>query len=709
MNRLASAPSRYLREHANNPVDWRPLDDEAFEEARARDVPVFLSIGYAACHWCHVMARESFEDPEVARVLNERFVPVKVDREEHPDVDALYMEAVLAISGHGGWPMSVFLTPEGRPFFGGTYFPPEDRHGMPSFRRVLEAVDEAWRTRRTALEAEARALEEVLRRRLRGAPRPREPVVAPEVEPRRLDAVLDRAVAELEQRFDERHGGFGGAPKFPQPSLLRLLALAASVRADDRALRMLTATLEAMARGGIYDHLGGGFARYSTDATWTVPHFEKMLYDQAQLAVVYLEAWQLTNKPAFAAVARETLDWVLTDLRLDAGGYGSARDADSEGEEGRYYLWTPSELEEAVGGDAARLLAAHYGVTEEGNFEGRCVLRLDPGAPLWPRSLELEQARQALHAARRRREPPALDDKAVVEFNAMLLVALCRAARALDEPRYAASAEELSRFLEREARAGGALGIQGTTDCSGGPLAHGRWRRSVGSDAPATARDLAWIAEAFLSIAELDGDLRHLEAAKAAITELLERFLDAETGLLRLGDPTERKLIVDPLDLEDGATPSANAVALAALVRLAAACSDPELEATGHRLAEAARGVAVAQPLAHPALLAATWLEEVGALSVVVTGKRPDLLATVARRHEPTAVVLFGDHPEHPLFVGRTPGLAYVCRRGVCTLPAATPEELEARLDAERPGRCAGRSASTQDALDSARREGESD
>src|ERR1700722_12214351 len=431
MNRLASEPSPYLRQHAENPVDWYPWGDEAFAQARERDVPVLLSVGYSACHWCHVMAHESFEDTETASQMNSGFVAVKVDREERPDVDAVYMEAVQAMSGRGGWPMTVFLTPDGRPFFAGTYFPDREVHGMPSFRRILAAISQAWASRREEIESQADELSESVRRR---ASLDDHLVSVSTVSPVGLgpsgqgdgvasidwrlvsENLIDQAVAEISARHDARNGGVGGAPKFPQTSLLELGPRHYRYTGDAQSLGVVTNTLDAMAAGGIYDHLGGGFARYSTDETWTVPHFEKMLYDQAGLVLAYLHAWQITTEPRHLQVLSETVDYVLRDLAAPgASGLFAAEDADSQGVEGLFYTWTPEEVASVLSPDLASTANAWYGITERGNFEGRSILRRPKQAPL-ERPADVEQARAELFEARSKRVRPGRDDKVLTEW-----------------------------------------------------------------------------------------------------------------------------------------------------------------------------------------------------------------------------------------------------------------------------------------------------
>jgi uncharacterized protein len=666
VNRLVGETSPYLRQHAHNPVDWYPWGDDAFALAKQKDRPVLLSVGYSACHWCHVMAHESFEDEQTAREVNRRFVAVKVDREERPDVDAVYMEAVQAMTGHGGWPMTVFLTPDGRPFFAGTYFPDHDRAGMPSFRRVLDAVDEAWRERRAEVERQADALAEAVRRRTRIADELGVEGDASADEPRRRSAaLLVSATSELGARFDSVWGGFGPAPKFPQPQLVELCLRHYRLTGAPASLAMATTSLGAMAAGGIYDHLGGGFARYSTDATWTVPHFEKMLYDQAGLARVYLHAWQVTGDRQWLQVVEETIGYVLDTLAAPGGGLCSAEDADSEGEEGRFYLWTTAEVDAAAGpalSDAAR---AWYGVTDEGNFEGRTILRRPLGAPL-ARPAEVEQARQRLFAARARRPRPGLDDKVLTEWNATFGASLAEAAAALSRSDWSAAAVAVGEFL----------------------LAHlrrpdGRWLRSwQGGRARhlAYAGDYAWLVELFTRLGELTGKQRWLGEAADTASAMLELFGDDE-GLLSTTGRDAEQLVARPTEVFDAAVPAANSVAAAALVRLGALRGDERLGAAGESLFDRLCRVARAQPVAMANTVAGCALAGGGVTEVVITGSRPDMLSAVRARYEPTTVVAWGEPAPSPLWTGRRDDLGYVCRGAVCQAPAGDPDELAARLD----------------------------
>jgi uncharacterized protein len=667
VNRLGGESSPYLRQHADNPVDWYPWGDEAFGLAQAQDRPVLLSVGYSACHWCHVMAHESFEDEQTARALNGRFVAVKVDREERPDVDAVYMEAVQALTGHGGWPMTVFLTPDGRPFFGGTYFPDRDRAGSPSFRRVLDAVDEAWRLRRADVEQQADALAEAVRRRTRLADELGVDGEGVDDPRRRSAALLVSATAELGARFDSVWGGFGPAPKFPQPQLVELCLRHHRLSGAPASLAMATTTLGAMAAGGIYDHLGGGFARYSTDATWTVPHFEKMLYDQAGLVRVYLHAWQVTRDQQWLQVVEETINYVLGTLASPEAGLWSAEDADSEGEEGRFYLWTPADVDRALSPSLAEAARAWYGVSAEGNFEGRTILRRPLGAPL-VRPSDVEHARRQLLDTRAGRVRPGLDDKVLTEWNAMFGASLAEAAASVGRPDWREAALAVGEFL----------------------LAHlrrpdGRWLRSwQGGRARhlGFAGDYAWIVELFTRLGELTGTQRWLDEAATAASAMLELFADGEGLLYTTGNDAEQ-LVARPIELFDGAVPAANSVAAAALARLGALRGDDDLTAAGGSMFDRLCRVAGAQPVAMAHTVAGCALAGGGVTEVVITGTRPDMLEAVRARYEPTTVVAWGERAPSPLWTGRRDDLGYVCRGAVCQTPADSSDELVARLDHE--------------------------
>ncbi|MFW6198247.1 MAG: thioredoxin domain-containing protein, partial [Acidobacteriota bacterium] len=447
-NRLADEISPYLLQHADNPVDWYPWGEEALGRARREDRPILLSVGYAACHWCHVMEHESFEDPETAELMNEHFVCIKVDREERPDIDEIYMRAVQMMTGRGGWPLTVFLTPDLEPFYGGTYYPPEDRPGMPSFEKVLRGIAEAWEERRDEVEGMGGRLREQLQPAPTGGGDGAEP----------SEALLQRAAMELQERFDPNHGGFGDAPKFPNPTAVALLLRHGARRGDQDLMHAATFTLDQMAAGGIHDHVGGGFHRYCTDARWLVPHFEKMLYDNALLVMDYLDAYQLTGEDRHAGVVRDTLDWVLREMRQPRGGFSSTLDADSEGVEGKFYVWDREEIEELLG-DEAELFCAAYDVTSSGNWEGHNILHLprrldavarEAGEPEEAVREQLRRNLETLRRARAERVRPGLDDKVLVDWNGLMIAAMARAGRVLGERRYGEAAGRAADFLLEE-------------------------------------------------------------------------------------------------------------------------------------------------------------------------------------------------------------------------------------------------------------------
>jgi uncharacterized protein len=650
VNRLAAETSPYLRQHQDNPVDWYAWGPEAFAAAREADRPLLLSVGYAACHWCHVMAHECFEDAEVAEAMNERFVNVKVDREERPDVDAIYMDAVQALTGRGGWPMTVFLTPDGRPFYGGTYFP------KPSFLQLLDAIDDAWRTRRDQVDESAGQLVESLDRtaRLEAAPEP--PGVAH----------LNTALQQLGAAFDQEWGGFGPAPKFPQTMNLELVLRAAVAGAGDGALQVVTTTLDAMASGGIYDHLGGGFARYSVDERWLVPHFEKMLYDQALLVPVYLHAWLVTAEPRYRQVVEETIGYVLRDLRQPGGGFSSSEDADSEGEEGRFYLWTPEQVRAAVGPELASAALEWYGVTEDGNFEGRTILTRPVRGDLI-RPPEVETARARLFAAREERVRPGLDDKVLTEWNALMLAALAEAGAALDRADWLDAARANAELLLGRLR-----------------RADGRWQRSWqvdgGARHEALAADHAALVEAFVALAEATGEARWIDEARAVADLLLDHFWDVDHGGLFTTADDAEPLIVRQKDLLDNATPAANSIAATGLLRLAALTGEQRYRHQADQILQLVGGVVGGAPTAFGRLLAAVDMERAGLTEIAVVGDRPDLVAAVRSRYLPNAVLAWGEPYDSPLWRDRHAGFAYVCRDYACQVPADTAEVLAGQL-----------------------------
>ena len=656
MNRLAHEASPYLRQHADNPVDWYPWGDEAFAAAAERDVPILLSIGYSACHWCHVMAHESFEDADVAAVMNRHFVNVKVDREERPDVDDIYMEATQAMTGQGGWPMTVVCTPAGRPFFAGTYFPKERRGGMIGFVELCQRIDELWHTKREDLVEQAEQLTGALGRSALVQPHDGLPSVAD------VDAAVDKLLAAS----DPESGGLGGAPKFPQPMAQEALAGAAA-RGDQRALAALTTSLDAMAAGGIYDHLGGGFARYAVDGVWLVPHFEKMLYDNALLIRLYLHGWLLTGEDRFRQVLEETIDYVHRDLRQPGGGTSSAEDADSEGEEGKFYVWTDTQVR-GVLGEQADVARHWYGFRPGGNFERGTTIpnRMHARGEL-ARPPRVEAVRQALFEARAERVRPGLDDKVLTEWNAYLVAALAEAGAAADEPSWVDAAVETAEFLLINLRRD-----------------DGRWLRAWQADAG--ARHLAYAADhgalldAFTRLAEATGQAHWIAEARSVADALLHLFWDDERGGVFTTGHDAEALITRTKDLMDNATPGANGLAAIGLLRLATLTGDDRYRERGEAIVRLLGAMAVDHPTAFGHVLAAVDLAARGTTEVVVAGDRPDLVATVHRRFLPNAVLAWGERYDSPLWERREDGRAYVCQGYACQLPATDAEALERQL-----------------------------
>jgi len=667
MNRLAGSTSPYLLAHLDDPVDWEPFDAKALERARALDRPLFVSIGYAACHWCHVMAEESFQDPEVAALLNERFVCVKVDREERPDLDAVYLEAVQAMTGGGGWPMSVFATPDGKPFFAGTYFPPVEGRGLPSFRRVLDAVADAWAMRRTELLESAEELSSAVAARLLPAPAPARPAggsrpiararSSASLDASRLDECLERAVAWLAARADPEHKGFGRAPKFPQPLLVDLL-LRAQLAGVARAGNLALETLEALDSGGIHDQIGGGFHRYAVDREWQVPHFEKMCYDQALLLRAHLHAWQLTGDHRFLVVLRDVAEFLLGELRDPNGGLWSSRDADSGGGEGRYYLWTPAEVEASLDPAGREAFVRHYRLVAAGPG-GAAVVALARRGEI-DRSPDVDRVRRRLAAARRSRPAPTADRKVVTEWNAMAADALAEAALATGDSRYGRAALEILRPLLDAARAGSLS--RSTLDGEAGP--------------PAFAPDYAWLAEASTRAAELTGDGAYLREAERLLDELVDRFLERDRGVLSLTPLADEPLVARPYEAEDGVTPSATSVAVLATSRLAALTGVERHRELGLRLLGALADLVERAPQAFPELLWGAELAVRGPLEVAVTGERPDLLAAAARPFAPRRVLRWGGLLAAGDRLAPT-GSAVVCRDGTCHPPTFEADVLE--------------------------------
>ena len=668
MNRLKNATSPYLLQHAENPVDWWEWGPEAFAEARRRDVPILLSVGYAACHWCHVMAHESFEDAATAEYLNAHYVSVKVDREERPDVDAVYMQATVATTGHGGWPMTCVLDHEGRPFFAGTYFPDRPRHGQPSFTQLLQAITEAWTERREDVGATAAniAAHIATSDALAGAG----PVDA---------ALLDGAVQRLEAEYDETHGGFGGSPKFPPSMLLEFLLrrVAADPTGATHERRIAVGTLEAMARGGIYDQLGGGFARYSVDARWVVPHFEKMLYDNALLLGAYTSWFALTGDPLARRIAVETGTFLLEELGTVHGGFSSALDADSEGAEGTYYVWTPDQLVDVLGAADGAWAADLLRVTGDGTFEhGSSVLQLlvDPDDPVrW------EEVRARLHAAREQRERPAEDDKVVAAWNGLAIAALARAAGVLDVPAFLDAALQAGTLLRD-------LHVVGASSPDRVRLRRVSRNGVVGKHA-GVLEDYGCVADGFVALAEATGDGQWLDQAGALLDVALEQFADGRGGFHDTAADAE-VLIARPRDPSDNASPSGHSAITNALLRYAAlAGSGPHRDAAEAALVAVRRLVERAPRFAGWSL-AAAQAAMAGPLEVVVVTAPDDPIGAqlAARARSVLGAVVLVVSPEQaavstiPLLSGR--GLvggraaAYVCRGMVCEQPVTDPGQL---------------------------------
>jgi uncharacterized protein YyaL (SSP411 family) len=672
VNRLARATSPYLLQHKDNPVDWWEWGPEAFEEARRSDRPVLLSVGYAACHWCHVMAHESFDDEATAALMNEHFVNVKVDREERPDVDAVYMQATTAMTGHGGWPMTVVLNPDGEPFFAGTYFPDRPRHGQPAFTQVLHALAEAWRDRREEVAEVAARISDHLRRQ------------AVESGTEDLDVeVLAGAVELLSREFDRSSAGFGSAPKFPPSMVLEFLLRHQARTGSQQAGDMVALTCHAMARGGMYDQIGGGFARYSVDRDWEVPHFEKMLYDNAQLVGLYTRWWRQSGDPLGARVARETADFLLTELRTHEGGFASALDADSEGVEGKFYAWTPAQLVEALGEDDGRWAASLFRVTDAGTFEhGSSTLQL----PEDPHDRERwVSVRQRLLQHRAGRVRPARDDKVVAAWNGLAIASLAQAGTLLDEPRYVEAAVGAGELLVNLHLCGRSL-LRVSRDGVAGPHA-------------GVLEDYGCVAHGFLELLSATGDARWLVHAGTLLDEALAMFRAADGGFYDTSERAE-ELVTRPRDPGDNASPSGQSAVVHALLGYAALTGSGRHREAAEAALRTVRTLAERVPRFAGWSLAAAEAACAGPLEVAVVGapddpSRAELERTARATASPGAVVVVGPADQSgsssatgadvvPLLAGR--GLvdgkatAYVCRGMVCRRPVTTAQELRAEL-----------------------------
>jgi uncharacterized protein YyaL (SSP411 family) len=672
MNRLQHETSPYLRQHADNPVDWYPWGDEAFARAKVDNRPILLSVGYSACHWCHVMAHESFEHGPTAQMMNDLFVNIKVDREERPDVDDIYMQAVQALSGQGGWPMTVFLTPEGKPFYGGTYFPREPRQGMPAFRQILAGVAEAFQNRRDQVEEAASNLTEALNRDLLGLAH----------DPDALNTgLLDEAYRRMGQNFDRMHGGLGGAPKFPQPMNLEFLLRSYARTGDNEPLEQVTFTLRKMARGGIYDQLGGGFHRYSVDAVWLVPHFEKMLYDNAQLSRVYLHAWQITGDAFYRRIATEVYDYVLREMTAPEGGFYSTTDADSEGEEGKFFVWSSDELRDLLGDDA-RIAIEYWGVSPRGNFEGHNILYVPNddevvaerlNLPLEDLRAKIEAMKDRLYAARTQRVHPGLDDKILTAWNAMMLASLSEAARVLDRDDYHAAAVCNAEFLLRDLQQ------------PDGRLY--RTHKDGQSKIDGYLEDYAHLIDGLLELYQTTFDERWFVEARRLADYVLEHFAAPEGGFYDTGDQHEA-LIVRPRSLQDNAVPSGNSMMAKGLARLSAYTGESRYEDAARRLLSMLAEAMRQYPQAFGEALSAADMLVSGLSEVAIIGvptEAKSLLDAVQKPYHPNAITALSpaDLPGDatiPLLSYRTARdskpTVYVCRHFVCANPVNTPEAV---------------------------------
>ncbi len=672
-NRLATETSPYLLQHAHNPVDWYPWGEEALERARAEDRPIFLSIGYSACHWCHVMERESFEDEQTAALMNDNFVNVKVDREERPDLDSIYMEAVQAMTGSGGWPMSVFLTPAGKPFYGGTYFPPQPRYGIPSFPQLLLAVADAYTNRRGDLEEQAQRLTDAIGRTGSLSASGGEPG----------EEILTEATAKLLQYFDEQYGGFGDQPKFPQPMTLEFAMSQHRRGGEAEAMHVAEHTLRQMAAGGIYDHLGGGFHRYSVDRVWLVPHFEKMLYDNAQLLRAYLHAWQINGRREHRQVVEETVDYVLREMTAPEGGFYSAQDADSEGEEGKFFVWTAAEIEAVLGKEEADLLGRAYGVTPAGNFEGKTILNLkqtpgeiarQTGAEEGAVAERLAAARQKLFLAREERVKPERDDKVLTEWNGLMIHALAEVGVVLGRADALEAASKAADFVLAEMSQENGFLFRSFKD--------GRARFN------AYLEDYAAFARGLVALYEATFSLRWLAEAARLTKIMLAQFEDEARGGFYQTGIAHEELVVRRKDFIDNAIPSGNSMAAELLLRLAKLTGNDDYRSEAARVFQIMAAAMAQQPTGFGRMLTAlddllSPSQEVAVVGSLTDARTQRLLEEVRRHYLPHTVLALKEPEDEnplPLMEGRTlvdgQPAAYVCENYACRLPVTSVEAL---------------------------------
>ncbi|MCP4358919.1 MAG: thioredoxin domain-containing protein [Chloroflexi bacterium] len=675
-NRLANETSPYLRQHADNPVDWYPWGEEALQKARAEDKPILLSIGYAACHWCHVMAHESFEDAATADIMNDRFINIKVDREERPDLDRIYMQAVVALTGQGGWPMTVFLTPDGRPFYGGTYFPPVPRHGMSSFRQLMEGIVNVWQNQREDVEKQANNISDHLSRI----------TVLGQQGGVLEESLFSHTATSLLNSFDTHRGGFGGAPKFPPSMALEFLLRHNLQTGDGMALHMAEVTLQKMALGGIYDQIGGGFARYATDVNWLVPHFEKMLYDNALLARVYLHAWQITGRPLYRRIVEETLDFVVREMRHEEGGFYSSYDADSEGEEGKFYVWTAAEIQTALGADADLFMTC-FDVTERGNWEGGNILNIlhdlaevaeSAGMSLPDLEAKLNQLKIKLREVRDKRIWPELDDKVLTAWNGLMLAAFAEAGCILKRPDYTAVATYNAQFLKKHLWKDGRL--------------LRTWKAGAEAKYNGYLEDYAYLADGLLALYQNIFDEQWFTWARELADVMLSHFADSEnSGFFDTSDDHEA-LIHRPKDVQDNAIPSGNAMAALVTLRLSLYTG----EMAYWDVAETAVSALYDPMLQYPSafsqwLIAAQFIlsqpQEVAIIGDPGLSASEAFLDVLFDRYRPHLVVAMGGPTltAVPLLHGRKyindKATAYVCRRFVCQQPVNDPKALQEQLE----------------------------
>ncbi len=672
-NRLAQETSPYLKQHSENPVDWYPWGQEALDRARIEDKPILLSIGYAACHWCHVMAHESFEDPRIAQLMNEKFINIKVDREERPDIDAIYMQAVQALTGHGGWPMTVFLTPFGEPFYGGTYYPPEERQGMPSFTRILNAVNDAYQNKRESVSHTSQKLREIydvarMQARSEGALTSR---------------ALDLAYRGIAQKYDVRHGGFEGAPKFPPTMTLDFVLRYWRRTGTEYALEMVSDTFRKMARGGIYDQIGGGFHRYAVDAVWLIPHFEKMLYDNALLARLGANLWQATHDEEFKRVTEETIRWVQREMTSPEGGFYSSQDADSDGEEGKFYVWTVHELESLLGSDSP-VVRDYYGVTAGGNFEGRNILyiRSDPSLAAAKAGIKrdlldkiIADAKTTLYAVRAKRVAPARDEKILASWNGLMLRGIAIAARAFERDDFAKMAIRNAEFLFNQLVDNGRV----------------MRSRSNGKQIHGFLEDYAAVALGFISVYELTFEKKWLERATQIADSMIEWFWDEQLGAFFDTPRDAEALITRPRDATDNAIPSGTSLAVDLMLTLAELTRNTDMMRRATFVLETLATPLIRYPSAFGHLLGAADMAVNGAVEVAIAGvpaeKNFKMLLHVLATHYVPSLVLAGGSEESGVALmegrpaARGKATAYVCRSYACEEPASDPQLFASQLE----------------------------